>query len=158
MSTACAVAAEGVPLLAFVGVLNAVLVPWLLVALLARDVRNQARLVQDQGLVQHQSRNSTHSRSPQSSQGNPSPRRPSPLTMHAAVCSALGGPQRRRPPTLSGPFSLSDSALLGNEKTRPTSRGTQTSPSSPTPRTSPVFARMLANTREPPATPCIRRA
>jgi hypothetical protein len=68
-----------------------------------------------------------------------------PLTMHAAVCSALG----RR-------LSRSDSALFDNATRTAhevsTVHGVRTSPSTPV-RTSPVFARMLANTREAPATP-----
>jgi hypothetical protein len=147
MSTACAVAVEpvSVHLLAYLCVMNAVAVPLLLVALLARDAL-PAREVLRQAFVPRQPlrRPSTH--------GNcPPPRRPpsrsSPLTMHAAVCSALG----RR-------LSWSDSAMLGDETTSHISRCVQTSPSTPTTWTSPVFARMLANTRELPATPCIRRA
>lgn len=68
---------------------------------------------------------------------------PPPLTMHAAVCSALG----RR-------LSKSDSALLDAMSTRPPPpRLPPPRPPPPRLRTSPVFARMLANTREAPARP-----
>jgi hypothetical protein len=142
-----------------------VVVPWLVVGLL---VRGQAEKKENPWgsltkLVPHQQAQNKSKLVPHQQAQNKSklvphlsstsgPRTCPPLTMHAAVCSALGRQ-----------LSLSDSALLGNKKTSRTSRRTQTSPSSPslfpspTTRTSPVFARMLANTREPPATPQVPR-
>ena len=90
--TACAMGVEtyvDVHMLALVCVMNAVVVPVLLVALLARDFlrRRAAPLFLASFLRQPQARQS------------------SPLTMHAAVCCALS----RR-------VSLSDSTLLGDAR------------------------------------------
>jgi hypothetical protein len=143
---ACATLAADAYVLALVCVMNSVVVPWLVWALLARRLEAAASM--------STSTQRGKAEGPLSTRGVRTRRRPAvpPLTMHAAVCSAL----RRR-------LSRSDSALLGNAEgplsNAGTERGVRTSPSTPTmrplmpPRTSPVFARMLANTREAPATP-----
>jgi len=171
----CATVAADVYVFALVCVMNSVVVPWLVVALLARRLEAAATSTQplsarppsmsalarrrfslsDSALLGNaegplstvrgvRTRRSTRSAVP-------------PLTMHAAVCSALV-PRR---------LSRSDSALFDNATSTVHERGVRTSPSTPTirplmpVRTSPVFARMLANTREVPATPrraAVRRA
>jgi hypothetical protein len=185
--TTCETVAADVYVLALVCVMNSVVVPWLVVALLARRLEAAASMstsTQPLSRLEAAASMSTCTRralppsmsvrfslsdsallgnaeGPLSTSNGGTVRvrtrrstRPAvpPLTMHAAVCSAL----RRR-------LSRSDSALLGNaEGPLSTVHGVRTSPSTPTMRplmpvrTSPVFARMLANTREAPATP--RRA
>jgi hypothetical protein len=176
----CATVAADVYVFALVCVMNSVVVPWLVVALLARRLEAAASMsTSTQPLSARPPSMSALARrrvslSDSALLGNAEgplstsnggtvrgvrtrrstcPAVP-PLTMHAAVCSALG-------PRLS----RSDSALLGNatrtahEVSTVHERGVRTSPSTPTirplmpARTSPVFARMLANTREAPATP-----
>jgi len=176
----CATVAGDVYVLAMVCVMNSVVVPWLVVALLARRLEAAASVsTSTQPLSKLQARPPSMSAlarrrfslSDSALLGNAEgplstsnggtvrgvrTRRSTrsavpPLTMHAAVCSALG----RR-------LSQSGSALFDNA-TLPLSsvheHGVRTSPSTPTMRplrpvqTSPVFARMLSNTREAPATP-----
>jgi hypothetical protein len=140
-----------VHVLAFVCVMNSVVVPCMLLALLARQERNFF-CHRAAPLPKPQARQPCMSAlcMPFSSSDSAVP----PLTMLAAVSSALG----RR-------FSQSDSALLLHERRLLSTlheRCARTSPSTPTMRlpqpltqvrTSPVFARMLANTREAPETP-----
>ena len=177
----CATVAGDVYVLAMVCVMNSVVVPWLVVALLARRLEAAASVsTSTQPLSKLQARPPSMSAlarrrfslSDSALLGNAEgplstsnggtvrgvrTRRSTrsavpPLTMHAAVCSALG----RR-------LSRSDSALFDNATRTAhevsTVHGVRTSPSTPTMRplmpvrTSPVFASMLANTREAPATP-----
>jgi hypothetical protein len=147
--TTCATVAADVHVLALVVVMNSVVVPWLVVALLARRLEASMSTSTQRGNAEGPLRTSNAGSGVRTRRST----RPPPLTMHAAVCSALG----RR-------LSRSDSALLGNahsDATRTahevsTVHGVRTSPTMrplmPL-RTSPVFARMLANTREAPPTP-----
>ena len=169
----CATVAADVYVFALVCVMNSVVVPWLVVALLARRLEaaasmcTSARPPSMSALARRRFSLSDsallgNAEGPLSTSNAGTVRgvrtrrstRPAvpPLTMHAAVCSALG----RR-------LSRSDSALFDNATRTAhevsTVHGVRTSPSTPTMRplmpvrTSPVFARMLANTREAPATP-----
>jgi hypothetical protein len=188
----CATVAADVYVFALVCVMNSVVVPWLVVALLARRLEAAASMSTSTQRVRPPSMSALARRrfslsdcallgnaeGPLSTSNAGTVRgvrtrrstRPAvpPLTMHAAVCSALG----RR-------LSRSDSALFDNATRTAhevstvhgvrtstvhgvrtsTVHGVRTSPSTPTMRplmpvrTSPVFARMLANTREAPATP-----
>jgi hypothetical protein len=195
--TACATVAADVHVLALVCVMNSVVVPWLVVALLARrqaamststqalslaastqpaaasmstctqcarppsmsaltrrrfSLSDSALLGKAEGPLSTSNGGTVHERTRRST-------RPPPLTMHAAVCSALGPRLSRSDSALlgkaEGPLSTSNVSTSNGGTVH--EHGVRTSPSTPTMRplmrTSPVFARMLANTREAPATP-----
>ena len=113
--------------LVLVCVVQAVTWPWLVMAVLTREPWREPRRE-----PRREPLNSEPRREPLNSEPRREPAQApqAPLTMHAAVSSAIGSR-----------LSASDSALLDSSDTV----------------ASPVFARMLANTREAPPTPCRAR-
>jgi len=189
--------------LALLCVVNAVMVPMMLVMLLARYDRQHRRqekhyatlqrrqekqnqfvtktlyshftyqkleeLIADYDIYIQESQPGGHSQQ----KLQPRPARPSPLTMRAAVSSTLRGqlshsdssltsnvrrrlsPVREEIRRKSGQLSHSDSSLTSNVRRSlsPVRENIRRKSSDSVTQGSPVFARMLANTREAPATP-----